>query len=287
MNHLSSITNNNVNETRIPRIIHYCWFGGKEMPELAIKCIESWKKYLPDYELRLWNEETFDLDMYPYAREAYDNRKFAFVTDVVRLWALEKFGGVYMDTDVEILRPLDAPLQIPSTTHHLLSSIDNNGSVRSLMDLPAFTGYEGCAAHYPVTGLMASAAHGVWVTEQLAYYNGKHFVDANGSLDLTPNTEVIGAIMEKGGFINTGNYEVYKGDLHVFPVDYFCPRNSSHILKLTENTYCIHHFAGSWRDVTFKDKLLTFIYSRVLGWKLTNELVQIKRKLKRHILKKQ
>ena len=81
------------------------------MPELAQKCIESWRKYLPEYELRLWNEDSFDLDMYPYAREAYDNRKFAFVTDVVRLWALEKFGGVYMDTDVEVLKSFEPLMQ--------------------------------------------------------------------------------------------------------------------------------------------------------------------------------
>ena len=167
--------------SRIPKIIHYCWFGGKQMPELAVKCIESWKKYLPEYELRLWNEETFDLDMYPYAREAYDNRKFAFVTDVVRLWALEKFGGVYMDTDVEILRPLG-----------------------ELMELPAFTGYEASMANAPVTGLMASAPHGVWVKEQLAYYDGKHFVNPDGTLDLTPNTKPIADIMVAGGFVING-----------------------------------------------------------------------------------
>jgi hypothetical protein len=158
------IKHKTLRSTMIPKIIHYCWFGGKQMPELAVKCIESWKKYLPEYELRLWNEDTFDLDMYPYAREAYDNRKFAFVTDVVRLWALEKFGGVYMDTDVEILRPLG-----------------------ELMELPAFTGYEASMANAPVTGLMASAPHGVWVKEQLAYSEGKHFVNPDGALDLTPN----------------------------------------------------------------------------------------------------
>lgn len=259
-----------MSETRIPKIIHYCWFGGKEMPELAIKCIESWKKYLPDYELRLWNEETFDLDMYPYAREAYDNRKFAFVTDVVRLWALEKFGGVYMDTDVEILRPLDAPLQIA----------DCRLQIRSLMDLPAFTGYEASLSNAPVTGLMASAAHGVWVKEQLAYYDGKHFVKEDGSLDMTTNTLTISRIMQENGFVIDGQYGVYKDDMHVFPVDYFCPRDSMHIMHITRNTYCIHHFSGSWRNYTVKDKILTFIYDKVLGRQLTSKLVRLKRFLR-------
>ena len=239
----------------IPKIIHYCWFGEKPLPELAQKCIASWKKFLPEYKLRLWNEETFDLDMYPYAREAYDNRKYAFVTDVVRLWALEKFGGVYMDTDVEMLRPLG-----------------------DLMELPAFTGYEASQANAPVTGLMASAPHGVWVKEQLAYYEGKHFTKTDGTLDLTPNTKPIADIMVAGGFVINGKYQVYKNDMHVFPVDYFCPLTSTRVLKLTKNTYCIHHFAGSWVEKMRGQLVKSWICEHILGRKLTDKLVQVKRK---------
>lgn len=221
-------------------------------------CIESWKKYLPDYELRLWNEETFDLDMFPYAREAYDNRKFAFVTDVVRLWALEKFGGVYMDTDVEILRPLD-----------------------DLLVLPAFTGYEASLANAPVTGLMANAPHGLWVSEQLAYYSPeRHFVKPDGSLDLTTNTVTIAGIMQAGGFVIDGKYRVYKEDMHVFPVDYFCPLTSTRVLKCTKNTYCIHHFAGSWKELTRGQIVKDWICTHILGRKLTDAIVQLKRKIK-------
>ena len=91
----------------IPKVIHYCWFGKGKMPDLALKCLESWKKYCPDYVIKEWNEDNFDLDLYPYAREAYDNRKFAFVTDVVRLYALYHEGGIYMDTDVELVNSID------------------------------------------------------------------------------------------------------------------------------------------------------------------------------------
>ncbi len=242
----------------IPKIIHYCWFGRKEMPELAVKCIESWHKYLPDFELRLWNEDTFDLDAFPYAREAYDNKKYAFVTDVVRLWALEKFGGVYMDTDVEMLRPLG-----------------------ELMQLPAFTGYEASLKNAPVTGLIASAPHGIWVREQLAYYSpDRHFIREDGTLDTTPNTVTIANIMAANGFVTNGKYQVYKNDMHIFPVDYFCPLTSTRVLKLTKNSYCIHHFAGSWVEKTKSQLCKEWIVTHILGRKLTDKIVQWKRKWK-------
>lgn len=241
----------------IPKIIHYCWFGRGQMPPLALNCIDSWKRYLPDYELRLWNEDTFDLDLYPYAREAYDSRKFAFVTDVVRLWALNKYGGVYMDTDVEVLRSLD-----------------------DLLELPAFTGYEASQSNAPVTGLMASEAGGVWVREQLAYYEGRHFILPDGTMDLTTNTQTISRIMQANGFVINGKYGVYKNDMHVFPVDWFCPLTSTRVLRLTKNSRCIHHFAGSWREYTRWERVKSFIVEHVLGRTLTDKLIQLKRRLK-------
>ncbi len=240
----------------IPKIIHYCWFGRGEMPELAKKCIASWHKYLPDYELKLWNEDNFDMSLYPYVKEAYDNRKFAFVTDVVRLYALYHEGGIYMDTDVEILKSLD-----------------------DLLHLPAFTGYEGSKSMAPVTGLMASEAKGIWVTEQLAYYEGKHFVKEDGTFDLKTNTVTISKIMTDNGFEITGEYGVYKNNMHVFPVEYFCPLSSTRVLKVTNNTYCIHHFAGSWHTLSTKEKIMTFISQRVLGTQLSDKLIKFKRRI--------
>lgn len=241
----------------IPKIIHYCWFGRGEMPDLAKRCIASWHRYLPEYDYRLWNEDTFDVKAVPYVCEAYEARKFAFVTDYVRLWVLEKFGGVYMDTDVEILKPLDEYLQ-----------------------LPAFTGYEGSSAMAPVTGLMASAAHGIWVTEQLEYYSGRHFRMENGTLDLTPNTEIIAQIMSKNGFVVDGKYAVYKNDMHVFPADYFCPLTSTRILKLTANTVCIHHFAGSWIERSKLQRIKNFVIKYFIGYRLADKIVRCKRRWK-------
>ena len=209
----------------IPKIIHYCWFGRGQMPDLAIRCIKSWQQYLPDYELKLWNEDHFDINSNQYVKEAYEARKFAFVTDYVRLYALYTEGGIYMDTDVEIVRPLD-----------------------DLLHLPAFSGYESNKYNNFPTGLMASDKNGIWVKEQLDYYIDKHFFRADGTYDMTTNTQTISNIMISNGFKLDGKYKVYKNDMHCFPKDYFCPKTSTGVLKLTKNTYCIHHFAGSCKN---------------------------------------
>lgn len=236
----------------IPKIIHYCWFGRGEMPELARMCIESWHKFLPGYEFKLWNEDNFDINCLPYVREAYDSRKFAFVTDYVRLFALYTEGGIYMDTDVEILKPLD-----------------------DLLELTAFTGYEGSKHLPPVTGLMASRKGGEWVKEQLdAYTPDKHFILPDGSLDLTSNTKLITSIMMSHGFVPDGKYQTYK-DLHVFPVEYFCPRQTTYELLITENTYCDHHFMGTWSD----DKKSKSWVVRVFGQKNATRIIKLKRKI--------
>ena len=220
--------------------------------------MESWKKHCPDYEIVRWDESNFDVSCCDYAREAYEAKKWAFVSDVARLHALTEYGGIYMDTDVEILKPLD-----------------------EFLKLPAFTGYEASSGMAPVTGLMASAPKGIWVTEQLAYYDDKHFINPDGTLDMTPNTVTISDIMVKNGFKITGKYGVYKDDMHVFPVDYFCPLTSTRVLKLTSNTCCIHHFAGSWVERTRWQKIKGFITSKIIGHELTDKIVQLKRKLKK------
>lgn len=235
----------------IPKVIHYCWFGHGEMPELALKCIESWHKYMPDYEYKLWNEENFDVNALPYTKEAYEAKKYAFVTDYVRLYALFTEGGIYMDTDVEILKPLD-----------------------DLLGLNAFTGYEGSKYLPPVTGLMASVADGIWVKEQMDYYNReRHFLKDDGSLDLTTNTKIISSIMAENGFVADGRHKVYK-DLLVFPVEFFCPRQTTGELLITNDTYCNHHFISSWSGKSNKKKWYSFI-----GQKNITMLIKLKRKL--------
>lgn len=234
----------------IPKKIHYCWFGRGEMPELALKCIESWHRFMPDWEYKLWNEDNFDVNSVPYVKEAYEARKFAFVTDYVRLYALCKEGGVYMDTDVETLKSYD-----------------------DLLHLTAFTGYEGSKKMPPVTGTMASEANGEWVKEQLAAYEGKHFIREDGSMDLTTNTVLITSIMEANSFVSTGMKQQYK-DITIFPCDYFCPRQTTGEILLSENTYCDHHFMGTWSGKKQKNWLL-----RLVGPKMSIRLIKWKRRL--------
>ena len=233
----------------IPRIIHYCWFGRGPMPELALKCIESWHKYMPDYEYKLWNEDNFDVKSVPYVSEAYESKKFAFVTDYVRLYALYTEGGIYMDTDVEVLKSYD-----------------------DLLTLPGFTGYEGSKNLPPVTGTMASEAGNAWVKEQLDSYKDTHFVLPDGTLDTTTNTTRITRIMQKDGFVPDGKKHVYK-DMYIFPVDFFCPRQTTGEIFLTENTYCDHHFMGSW------NKKKKSLFLRLFGQKNMTRLIKLKRRI--------
>jgi hypothetical protein len=220
------------------------------MPELALKCIESWHRFMPDYEYRLWNEDSFDIPSVPYVKEAYESGKYAFVTDYVRLFALYTVGGIYMDTDVEVIKPYD-----------------------DLLDLSGFTGYEGSKGLPPVTGTMASEPGNAWIKEQLDSYLGAHFILPDGSLDTTTNTVRITRIMKEGGFVPDGRKQVYK-DMHIFPVEYFCPRQTTGEILMTDNTYCDHHFMGSWDN----DKKVSPLV-KLFGPKTMISLIKLKRKI--------
>ena len=205
----------------IPKIIHYCWFGRGEKPELAVKCIESWKKCLPDYELKEWNEDNFDITQNQYVREAYENRKFAFVTDYVRLYALYHDGGVYMDTDVH---------------HHAFSGFETDGNVP--------------------TGMMAAEKGSVWAKELLDQYTDRVFVQPDGSFDMTTNTTVITNYMLEKGLVLNNKYQDFPGLCTMYPADYFCPKDHrTGKIRCSKNTVCIHHFAGSWLNHTFLEDL--------------------------------
>ncbi len=206
----------------IPKIIHYCWFGGKPKPELAQKCIRSWKKLCPDYEIREWNEENFDLSTAPnYVRQAYEAKRWAFVTDYVRLRALTELGGVYMDTDVEVVKPLD-----PYLKHQ------------------AFAGFE--AVDRVQTGLLACEPGFPLFREFMAHYDTASFLRPDGSPDITTNVEVLTRLCREKGMVCNDRYQEVAG-LALYPREYFCPVDyDTEKLHRTRKTVTIHWFASSW-----------------------------------------
>lgn len=236
----------------IPKVIHYCWFGRGELPELARKCIESWHKYMPDWKYKLWNEDNFDVNSTPYTKEAYEAKKYAFVSDYVRLKALCEEGGLYFDVDFEVYKPFD-----------------------DLMSNKAFAGFEG-SKHLPVMmGVCASEAHGEWAKEMLSLYENRHFV-VEGKMDMTTNVSFITKVMREKGFVQDGRLQEYK-DLTVFPVEYFCPRQTTGEYFKTDLTYCEHKGLNSWSDVShggWKTKI-----RGIVGTENMIVLIKLKRKL--------
>ncbi len=216
---------------KIPKVIHYCWFGRGEMPELVLKCIESWKKFLTDYDIKIWNEDNFDINENLYVKEAYTAKKYAFVTDYVRLYALYHEGGIYLDTDVEVLKSLDDFL------HH-----------------EAFSGFQ--TPNEIPTGLMAAKPNNKWVEENLLAYTDKRFKRTDGSFDMSANVAMITNISKEMGFKAGGNFHEFGDGVAMYPIEYFCAKDyRTGKLEVTNNTYAIHHFAGSWLPMSSKLKM--------------------------------
>ena len=205
----------------IPKIIHYCWFGNNEMNEVGKRCIATWKKYLPDYDIIEWNEDNFDININQYVKEAYQMKKWAFVSDYVRLYALKEYGGIYMDADVEVIKNLD-----------------------KLIEHSAFIGRE--SEEGLITATMGFEKNHPLLSELLEYYKDKAFIKEDGSCDNTTNVKIITDILLKKG-AKKGNDFQKIDDLVIYPKEYFCANDyRTHIVETTENTYTIHHFNASW-----------------------------------------
>lgn len=173
----------------IPKVIHYVWIGNGEKNEKIKKCMESWKKYLPDYEIKEWNENNFDINYNQFTKEAYDKKKWAFVSDVIRLYALYTEGGVYLDTDVEVFKSLD-----------------------EFLNEPAFTGFE--CDNFPVCATMGSTKGNVLIKELLDYYNGRSFEE-------TTNTQIISNILGNKGIDRSKNEIQKVENISIYPTTYF------------------------------------------------------------------
>ena len=237
-----------MNDDKIPKIIHYCWFGGNPLPELAKKCIQSWKKHCPDYKIMVWNEDTFDVHCCKYVEEAYQEKKWAFVSDVARLYALVNYGGIYMDTDVEVLKPLD-----------------------NLLKYEAVSGFESDTNI--TTGLMATCKDHRMFIEFLHEYDDLDFRKKDGSLDLTTNVVRITNACLKYGFVPNNSKQTVNG-FTLLPKDYLCPKDSmTKELKITNNTLVIHHFDGSWMSEEKKyQRVIANKICKVLPYKIADYL---------------
>lgn len=226
----------------IPKIIHYCWFGGNELPKSAVKCVNSWKKFCPDYKIIEWNEQNFDISSAPlYVRQAYENKKFAFVADYVRLYALYNHGGIYMDTDVEVVKNLD-----------------------NLLNNKAFSGFEN--DKYIAMGIIGCEQKLSFIEDFLAYYRNTHFIKDNGSLNMVTNVSLVTKMLIKKGLKPNGTYQKID-DIVLFPKDYFYPFDDlTGLFKKTENTYTIHWYDKTW--IPFHQRIrtkLTRPFHRIFG----------------------
>ena len=229
----------------IPKVIHYCWFGRGDMPKLAEKCIKSWKKFCPDYEIVCWNEDNFDINENKYAREAYDAQQWAFVSDYVRLKILYENGGIYLDTDVELIKPLDKLIEEGG-----FMGFDDNGIVSTGLGFACEKGNE-------------------LVGRLLKDYEDISFILPDGSYDLTPCPDRNTKTLAELGMDLEHKDQIFMG-IKMLPEDYLCPvKYYTGKTVITKNTYSIHHFCASWTSATAKR---TTFAKRILGVKLYNKL---------------
>ncbi len=225
---------------KIPKLIHYFWFSNEEKPPLIQKCINSWRTYLPDYKIIEWNMKNSKINYNKFVSEALEAKKWAFACDVLRWQVLYEYGGIYFDSDVEVIKPFD-----------------------DLMHYDAFTGFENKSTLQ--TAVSGAKQGNIWIKRWLDYYNNKPFVLDDGSYNMTPNpiyiTQVLidyGIKLEFGTINNIDN-------LVILPKEYFSPKDAgTRRLKITNNTYTIHHYSASWVDNTTKLLLpLSWVYKNL------------------------
>lgn len=231
----------------IPKIIHYCWFGRNPLPQSAEECIASWKKFLPDYEIKEWNEDNFDVNITTYTSEAYKARKFAFVSDYARFWILYNYGGLYFDTDVEILKPLD--------------DIISRGGFMGIEKIEGNTidnFEEGTVLVNAGLGLGVEKGHPLY-KEILDVYNKKHYIGWNGKFTGTVVTTTTNILLKKTKLEKDKITEIE--GIFIYPDEYFDPMNYyTKEIKITEKTRTIHKYATTW--VT-KNTRLNAVYERL------------------------
>lgn len=229
----------------IPKIIHYCWFGSPNKPKEVLKYMKSWEKYLPDYQIMEWNEKNFLIEEAPvYVQEAYKAKKYAFVSDYVRMMALYKYGGLYFDTDLEVIREFESFLDNAS----LILAFESNEML--------------------MTAFIACEKGNAFVKEFLDKYKNRSFFLSDGSYDMTPNTDLWSEQAHKWGVDLSKNcIQNIDNGIFVYPIDYFCgfDMNNYHSV-ITKNTVTVHHMAFSWASVKEKRHFqIVHALQKVLG----------------------
>lgn len=264
----------------IPKIIHYCWFGGNPLPELAVKCIESWKKYCPDYEIKRWDESNFDLKCCDYVKEAYQAKKWAFVSDYVRFKVLYDEGGLYFDTDVELIKPIDDILargpfmgvevgqpineRLQAKIDAVMPDIDEDTHMEGdditsdcRTAAPELTcNQSGATEELNRVALGSSANPGLGLAANpglalyrkiLDYYEKAHFIMLDGSLNQITVVMYTTEYLKRYGLQQPVTSVQKVAGVYVYPADYFCPMDyETGEIILTENTRSIHHYMASW-----------------------------------------
>ena len=220
-------------QNMIPKIIHYCWFGRNPKPKDVLEYIETWKRHNPDYEIKEWNEDNFDIHCCKYVWEAYNAKKYAFVSDYARLYALYTEGGIYLDTDVEVRKSFD-----------------------SLLGNKSFVGWED---NFLGTGILAACKEQKWVKDILDTYEGEPFIYWNGKLNCHPNPYRLNDVLKRYGLKQTHAYDVLEDDIAIYPIEILCANNhEKREYVITDNTISIHHYSGTWsskKNLSVIDKI--------------------------------
>ena len=244
----------------IPKVIHYCWFGRNPLPASARKCIDSWRYFLPDYEIKEWNEDNFDVNIIPYTRQAYQAKKYAFVSDYARFWILYHYGGLYFDTDVEIIKPFD--------------DIIKQGPFMGIEQGASMNGNPMVA---PGLGLGVEARD-VFYKRMLDVYENLEFWISEGKIN--PDA-VVGLTTRELYSCGMKPFEDMQKvcSIWIYPAEFFCPMNAATgIISLTDRTVSIHHYDASWIDhksFRFKLHLMKNWIFKKIGPKLAEKVVVI------------
>lgn len=256
----------------IPKVIHYCWFGRKPLSDLALRCIKSWEKYLPDYEIKEWNEDNFNVDSIIYTKEAYKCKMYAFVSDYARFWILYHYGGIYFDVDVELVKSLD-PILINGPYMGLeLKNTESTG---------IFNGNNLGVACNPGLGMAAEPKMN-FCKEILDLYTTLKFIYPSGAKNTKTVVSYTSELLIKNGYDRTHNNIQKCSGFVIYPCQYFCPNinKENGTIEILPETYSIHHYAASWIGKKMKFKFfITRILSKMLSEKYLIRLRDVYRNL--------